>query len=1022
MSRSSLRSSSSFPRTYRLTTTLLAVLATGRAIAPVQAIDPDRAPSQYLRTRWEGSNGFPGGSVYAITQTEDGYLWIAAEKGIVRFDGLTFRLFQPKEATAGTDPVALQIAPAPDSALWARLRRSAFVRYQEGLYEPAPREVLWLATAMAPARDGAMLVADDRLGVVLVRQDRVQTVLPKDALPRSPVISVAQTSRGEFWIGTRDAGLVRLQGGRAVLVTAGLPDQKINCLVPDGPDQLWIGTDGGVARWDGVRITRAGLPPPLDRVAVTSMIKDRDANVWMGTRDGLLRLNRHDRVSLDRPSPGTGVTALFEDRDGNLWIGTPSGLERWRDGAFTAYPEVRTATTGDVGPIFVDANDRVWFAPPSGGLYWTRDGRVAKIGLAGLDKDVIYSLDGSGSDVWIGRQRGGVTHLRTQGNDFTAETFTHESGLAQNYVYSVHRERTGAVWAGTLSGGVTRFEKGVFTTYTTADGLASNTVAAILQATDGTIWFATPNGASALSSGGWRRYSTADGLPSNEINTLFEDSAKNVWLGTTAGLALVRNGQLHADVSLSEQLRVSILGIGEDRTGWLWITTTDRVLRIDRERLLRDGPAESVIREYGGADGLLGLEGVKRYRSLTADSHGRIWLSTNGGLSMVDPVRVADRSGPAHVKIDAVSADGMPVIGSGVLSIPPRRQRITLAFTGLSLSVPERVRFRYRLDGFDDEWSEPASTRQAVYTNLGPGTYRFRLIACNSDGIWNSAETTLAFTIAPAFWETRWFQGFIALVLTAAAWGAYRLRVRQLARQLHVRFEERLAERTRIARDLHDTLLQSFHGAVFRFQAALNALPDHPVEAKQRLEHAIDQAARAVTEGRDAVQDLRATAADPHDLAEAITALGEDLAAAEVEYDHTPVAVAVAVTGTPRALHPIMRDEVYRIAGEALRNAFRHARARRIEVEIQYDVGQFHVRVRDDGQGIDPAVFTAPRAGHFGLSGMRERAELIGGTLEVWSEVGVGTEVDLRIPSGAAYAAPRTRSRFWLVRGTKPDA
>src|SRR5262245_52660893 len=250
MSRSWLRSSSSCLSRH-LAATLMVLVATGRAIAIVQAIDPDRAASQYLRSRWEGSNGFPGGPVYAITQTADGYLWIAAERGIVLFDGLAFKLFQPKEATAGTDPVALQIAPAPANALWARLRRSIFAHYQNGLYAPVPRDVLWLATAMAPASGGAMLVADVRLGVVLVRQDRVQTVLSAEDLPRSPVISVAQTPGGEFWIGTRDAGLVHVRDGRAEQVTDGLPDQKINCLVPDGRDQVWIGTDGGVARWDG---------------------------------------------------------------------------------------------------------------------------------------------------------------------------------------------------------------------------------------------------------------------------------------------------------------------------------------------------------------------------------------------------------------------------------------------------------------------------------------------------------------------------------------------------------------------------------------------------------------------------------------------------------------------------------------------------------------------------------------------------------------------------------------------------
>jgi signal transduction histidine kinase len=316
------------------------------------------------------------------------------------------------------------------------------------------------------------------------------------------------------------------------------------------------------------------------------------------------------------------------------------------------------------------------------------------------------------------------------------------------------------------------------------------------------------------------------------------------------------------------------------------------------------------------------------------------------------------------------------------------------------------------------------STHEAVYTNLSPGPYRFRVVASNSDGVWNDSETALAFTIAPAWWETRWFQAAITLGLTAVVWSAYRIRVRQVARQLNVRFEERLAERTRIARDLHDTLLQSFHGAVFRFQAAINLLPDRPADAKQGLEQAMDRAVQAVTEGRDAVQNLRSTTSDTPDLAEAISTLGEELAAAGADdTNRLPTAVGVAVTGTPQTLHPILRDDVYRIAGEALRNAFRHAHARRIEVEIQYGIKQFQVRVRDDGQGIDSAGLDAQRRGHFGLAGMRERAELIGGRLEVWTEVGVGTEVDLTIPTAAAYATPRPPGRFrWLTRRHKAKA
>jgi signal transduction histidine kinase/ligand-binding sensor domain-containing protein len=1009
-----------------------------RAIVTLHATDPERALSQYIRDHWENTTGFPGGPVYAITQTVDGYLWIAVEKGLVRFDGLGFHLFQPTESAVGVDSVALQLSPASDGTLWARLRRADFVRYRarDGAFEHVGLDADkpgWFTTAMSPANDGSMLIVDQRFGILSSRGDRVDTVVRLETIGPAFVTSIAQTPDGDIWLGTRDMGLMRVRNGRADAVTDGLPDRKINCLVVSGRDQLWIGTDNGIARWDGRGVTRAGLPAALDRVRATAMLKDRDANIWIGMPDGLLRVNSRGEASLDRRSPGTGVTAMFEDRDGDLWIGTTRGLERWRDGAFTTYAEVQTVTSSDAGPIFVDSTGRVWFGPSSGGLYWLRDGQVRQVTRAGLNNDVIYSIGGSGNDLWIGRQRGGLTHLHIGaggGDDPAAaepvETFTQANGLPQNYVYAVQRDREGGVWAGTLSGGASRFKDGVFTTYTTSQGLASNTVASVLEAADGTMWFATPNGASARVAGGWRRYSTSEGLPSNDVNTVFEDAAHNIWLGTSAGLAVVRDGSV-GGLRVPDVLRTSIVGIAEDATRWLWIASADRIVRVDREALLQGTLGVDGIREYSAADGLRGIEGVKRHRSLVADAHGRIWLSTNGGLAMVDPVRVAGRSGPALVHIEEVSADGSPVdlsadAGGGV-TIGPRRQRITLSFTGLSLSVPERVRFRYRLDGFDRDWSAPVSTRQAVYTNLDPGPYRFRVIASNSDGTWNSAEASLPFTIAAAWWETISFRGAVLILGAAAAWAAYRMRVRQVARQLNVRFEERLAERTRIARDLHDTLLQSFHGVLFRFQAAADLLPDRAAEAKQQCESAIDHAAQAITEGRDAVQNLRSASLDAGDLAVAIRTLADELAAAQVvDAGASATIVDVAEEGTPRHLHPLLRDEVYRVVGEALRNAFHHARARRIEVQIRYDDRQLQIRVRDNGQGISAAI-DGQRVGHFGLAGMRERAELIGGKLDVWSEVGMGTEVDLTIPALAAYVAPRVRGRsWWFARKSRTSA
>ncbi len=355
-------------------------------------------------------------------------------------------------------------------------------------------------------------------------------------------------------------------------------------------------------------------------------------------------------------------------------------------------------------------------------------------------------------------------------------------------------------------------------------------------------------------------------------------------------------------------------------------------------------------------------------------------------------------NGPVHV--EQVIADGKSYDASSGLRLPPLVRDLAIDYTGLSFVAPEKVVFRYKLEGWDRDWQNARNRRQAFYSNLPPRNYRFSVIVGNNSGVWNEQGASLDFSIAPAYWQTNWFRAACVAAIMLMLWGLYRLRLRQLAREFNTGLEARVSERTRIARELHDTLLQSFHGLLLRFQTVSNMLPAG--DAKQKLDNAIDQAAQAITESRDAVQGLRSSTVVSHDLAASISALGQDLAVAESCEDS--VVFRVTVEGSPRTLHPILRDELYRIAGEALRNAFRHADARQIEVEIRYGERQLRLRIRDDGKGIDQKVIGGDgRAGHFGLRGMRERAKLVGGKLTVWSELDAGTEVELSIPASHAY-------------------
>jgi signal transduction histidine kinase len=395
---------------------------------------------------------------------------------------------------------------------------------------------------------------------------------------------------------------------------------------------------------------------------------------------------------------------------------------------------------------------------------------------------------------------------------------------------------------------------------------------------------------------------------------------------------------------------------------------------------------------------------------VTKSTDGKIWFANFDGVSIIDPHHLAFNKLPPPVHIEQVTADDKTYDATNGLRLPPHVRYLTIDYTALSLVAPEKVRFRYKLEGEDKDWREVVNDRQVQYTNLAPKHYRFRVLACNNSGVWNEQGASLEFVIPPAWYQTNWFYALCAATFLLMLWGLYRLRVLQLQREFNAALEGRVAERTRVARDLHDTLLQSFQALLPRLQAAIYKLPDGAVDARKTLEAVVDQAAEAVTEGRDAVQGLRMSTVEKNDLALAIRTVGEELASAET--NHSSPNFKVVVEGTSRNLHPILRDEVYRVAAEALRNAFRHAAAQKIEVEIRYDEKSFRLRVRDDGKGIGSEVLRGDgREGHYGLHGMKERAKLVGGKLTIWSEVDGGTEVELIIPASRAYAKPRRG--FW---------
>jgi signal transduction histidine kinase/ligand-binding sensor domain-containing protein len=951
--------------------------------------------SQYVHERWGQDRGFLGGNILAICQSSDGYLWIGTERGLVRFDGVNFTLTQRPIAQSPPIGTVYGLVADGQGGMWVRLSDSRLLVYRDGRFhdmlsgnglEPM------VYTAMAPANGGGLLLAGLGRHIQQYSGGTFHPVADSSDVPGT-VISLAQTRDGRLWIGTRDDGLFVAQNGRITNLGKDLSDRKINALLPAANGGLWIGTDQGMLFWDkdslrDIKLTGSVQP------RVFAMTSDSHGNVWIGTDRGLMRASPEGHsVSLD---PGASMTAVFLDRDEALWFGGSNAIERLRDGVFTPFASGRELPSGPGGPVYVEANGQTWYAPASGGLYRLRGNHFEAIHLAELDKDVIYSITGGGGELILGRQHGGLTVLSLKGGAFTARTYTQTDGLAQNSVYTVYRSQDGTIWAGTINGGVSKLQDGRFTNYTIAQGISSNSVNAIIEGDRGSIWLGTPGGLDEFVVGGWIRWSKKDGLPSSNVRALFRDSAGRLGIVTTEGLALLSSNAVQTKANLPAALREPIYGIVEDRNGSVWVTTSDHVVRADWEQLVSGTLRDSDIRSYSAKDGLPGTEGVVRDRSVIADPLGRIWISLQQGVAMVDPGLSSMDTIPASARVEAVLAEGKPVDLKASDVLASGTKIVTFNYASTSLSSPETIQFRYKLDGSDKTWSDPATTRDVTYTNLHPGDYVFHLVASNAAGLWNGPETTVRFRITAAFWQTSWFRAAAAAFCVLLVIAIYRMRVFFLMRQMNLRFQERLNERTRIAQDLHDTLLQGVLSASMQLNLAEDQVgQDSP--AKPLLGRVAQLMSHIAEEGRLVLRGLRMTQPVNGSLETALSRVRQELSVGE------QITYRVIANSSDRELRPLIRDEVYRISREAVVNAFRHSKATAIEVEVDYTSSNLLVQVRDDGCGIDPTVLRWGRDGHWGLVGMRERSQSIGADLKVRSGVGLGTEVELKVPGAIAF-------------------
>jgi signal transduction histidine kinase/ligand-binding sensor domain-containing protein len=972
------------------------------------ALDPRLDISQYGHTSWKIRDGFSTGDIRSITQTPDGYLWFATEFGLLRFDGVRAITWQPPGEQALPSNDIWAVRAARDGALWIGTA-TGLARWKNGTLTQYPQLAGRIVSTIEEGRDGTVWASGTAvpLGILCGIRNDIVSCSGEDTKLGFGVWGVYEDRGGNVWA-SAEGGIWRWRPNPPTLFRLPGRSDGFQSFDEDREGRLLVTTDEGIRQFVDGRLRPYLRSGPASRVRIPRLLRDRDGALWASTRtNGVLRIVE-DTTDVFAQADGLSanlVSDIFEDREGSIWVATANGLDRFRELAVSSLADtqersninpmsLRAAADGSVwvssssgvfrlmngstrqiplrglaargaSAFFLDDRGRTWLSSTAGVGYLENDRYVAIEPSFRAVRSIVQDTRG---DIWITDQSAGLLRVPPVGRvDRTSWSALGRRDFAT--ALAVDRAR-GGLWLGFWDGDIAYFnDGGVRETYTVRDGLGRGRVSAFRTAPDGALWVATAGGLSTLRNGRVSTISSRNGLPCDSVHWAVDDDLGFVWLNTACGVLRVTRADLEAWVA---DQRRSIAAVVFDASDGVRMQATP--------------------------------VGYDPFVTKTTD--GRLWFTREGGIDIIDPRRVPLNDRPPPVHIERVIADGMThdanAAADGHVSLPALTRDLQIDYTALSLVAPEKMRFRYRLDGHESGWQDVGTRRQAFFNDLAPGRYRFRVVASNNSGVWNETGAALEFSIATTYYQTRSFRVAVIVAMLIGLYGIYRLRVALLARQFNVRMAERVSERTRIARELHDTLLQSFQGALLKFHAITYEIADRP-QTREKLDRVIAQATQAISEGRDAVQGLRSSTMEGNDLANALGALGEELTG-DLDAATAP-AFVVKVEGASRPLVPLVRDDVYRIGAEALRNAFRHADARRIEVDIRYGHRVFRVRVRDDGKGIDATVLAERgRHGHYGLAGMQERASLIKGQLTIWSERDSGTEAELIVPASTAYA------------------
>ncbi|HKV33558.1 MAG TPA: two-component regulator propeller domain-containing protein [Pyrinomonadaceae bacterium] len=981
------------------------------------ALDPQQPLTQLYHSSWNAKNGL-NGSVNALAQTTDGFFWIGTTDGLYRFDGLFFELYKPEVNDLPSVAVSTLMA-LPDGGLWIGYLRGGASLLKDGRvtnYSEAEGFPVGRVRSFAQDHDGTIWA-----GVVggFTRFDgsRWHTIRADWNYPSRSAWTLYVDKQGTLWV-TTGRGIMFLPKGETKFHDTGVQSEAIYAFT-QAPDGTMLFHDHGQHTVRAFRPATNTHSDPLPQFSIPAeaIRFDRDGALWLAG-DGVSRIPFPNRLStrvsqssrdVERFTEEQGLTenvarALLEDREGNMWVGTDGGLDRFRfrNVAWFPFPSGTTHFS-----LVAGNNGDVW-SGSNGTTPWPLARVSDATPVNGAPTQVFTTYRDPDGAIWISAQD---KLLRWHNGVFTSIPPREEMlKLARTSatkdpitVSSITRGAAGTMWVAYGGAGEFQFKDGV---WKFVPVIKEHTDWAPSYAfTDSTdkVWLVYVDRLVAIEGENLRTYAAAEGLTIGPVN-LVAGRDRQLWAGGQSGLAFLKDDRFHKLSTTALELG-SITGLVVRDDG-LWLSANAGIVHIPQSEIQQVLQQPAYLVSYELFDLVSDLPeqlqrgSVYSYSSgVIESSDGLLWFATRSGIARLNPAQIFRNPLPPPVAIRSLIADGKSYSTLTNASLPALTKNVRLDYTALSLSVPERVRFRYKLENWDKEWQEAGIRRQAFYTNLGPGNYVFRVAASNNDGVWNQEAATFRFTVAPAWYQTAWFRLFFLALFILLAWLAYRLRVRQLSNAMSARFDERLAERTQLARELHDTFLQTIQGSKMVADDALDG-PADPTRLRRAIEQISVWLAQATEEGRAALNSLRTTSTEKNDLTEALRR------ATQNGLLPTSMAIDFTVVGEAKEMHPIVSDEVYRIGYEAIRNSLMHSHGKRLEVRLKY-AQDLSVSVKDDGTGIDPMILANGKHGHFGLQGMRERAERIGGKLTLISLPKHGTEITLVVPGDIVFHTNR---------------